>query len=238
MGSSPLSACGAQLTPVTEVPSPNCGPRRGGVQPRLVVLHYTAMQSAESAIRWLCKPEAQVSAHYVISRAGTVTRLVPEDQRAWHAGAGAWGDCADVNSASIGIELDNDGTAPFAAPLMDALEALLGDILGRHGIPPEGVIGHSDLAPGRKIDPGSKFDWRRLARQGLSIWPEQTGGRAPDPKRFAADLARFGMTAPLGDAPRMVAFRSRFRPGVRGALEPADMALAAELAARWPAKPD
>lgn len=205
--------------------------------PRLVVLHYTAMADAAGAIRWLCTPEAQVSAHYVIARDGAVTRLVPEPLRAWHAGAGSWGGCADVNSASIGIELDNDGASPFAAPLMDALEGLLDDVLTRQGIPPQGVIGHSDLAPGRKIDPGPRFDWRRLARRGLAVWPVGGAGHAPDPARFAADLARFGMTAEMPDDTRLATFRARFRPGAVGALAPEDMAVAAELAARWPVDP-
>lgn len=206
--------------------------------PRLVVLHYTAMADAQGAADWLCAPRAQVSAHYVIARDGAVMRLVPEHLRAWHAGAGAWGGCTDVNSASIGIELDNDGTSPFSAPLMDALEGLLGDILTRHGIPRKGVIGHSDLAPGRKIDPGPRFDWRRLARRGLSIWPKgAAAGAAPDPARFAADLARFGMTAEVDAETRLAAFRARFRPGATGPLAPEDMGLAADLAARWPVDP-
>lgn len=205
--------------------------------PRLVVLHYTAMADAAGAIRWLCAPEAQVSAHYVIARDGAVTRLVPEHLRAWHAGAGSWGGCGDVNSASIGIELDNDGASPFSAPLMDALEGLLGDILIRQSIPPHGVIGHSDLAPGRKIDPGPRFDWRRLARRGLAVWPDGAAGHAPDPARFAADLARFGMTAEVSDDTRLAAFRARFRPAATGPLTPEDMGCAAELAARWPVDP-
>jgi N-acetylmuramoyl-L-alanine amidase len=207
--------------------------------PRLVVLHYTAMTAPEPAMDWLCTPASQVSAHYLIARTGTVTRLVPETARAWHAGAGAWGGCPDVNSASIGIELDNDGASPFAAPLMDALEALLGEILARWDLPPEAVIGHSDMAPGRKIDPGPRFDWRRLARAGLAIWPEPTpdAGLAPDPARFAADLARFGMTHPVPRDTRLAAFRLRFRPGATGPLAPADMALARDLGRQWPVDP-
>lgn len=115
----------------------------------------------------LCSPEHEVSAHYLIARDGRVYQLVAEDARAWHAGAGCWAGQSDVNSHSIGIELDNDGAAPFAAPLMDALEALLRDIMARRGISPQNVLAHSDTAPGRKIDPGPKFDWRRLQRQGL-----------------------------------------------------------------------
>jgi N-acetylmuramoyl-L-alanine amidase len=134
----------------------------------LVVLHYTAMQSADAAIERLCDPEFEVSAHYVIARNGHVTQLVAENQRAWHAGAGQWHGRDDINSRSIGIELDNTGAHPFPEPQMQALETLLNGILARWDIPPEGVIGHSDMAPGRKIDPGPHFDWGRLARQSLA----------------------------------------------------------------------
>jgi hypothetical protein len=147
--------------------SPNHGPRRDGLRPELVVLHYTAMPDVASAERALCDPAREVSCHWLIARDGTVKALVDEDRRAWHAGAGSWGGREDVNSRSIGIELDNDGASPFAAPLMDALEELLGGILARWDIPPLGVIGHSDMAPGRKRDPGPRFDWQRLARGGL-----------------------------------------------------------------------
>jgi len=149
-------------------PSPNFGERRGAARPSLVVLHYTATQSAAAALDRLCDPGAEVSAHYLVDYDGSVSALVEEDKRAWHAGAGAWGEIADVNSHSIGIELQNDGAEPFGEPQMAALEALLRDVMARWGIPPEGVIGHEHCAPGRKIDPGPRFDWARLARQGLA----------------------------------------------------------------------
>ena len=148
--------------------SPNFGPRRGGALPSLVVLHHTAMATAEAALERLVDPAAEVSAHYLIAEDGRVWRLVPEEARAWHAGAGTWGGAADVNSRSIGIELANAGPLagfpPFPEPQMAALEELLDGILARWRIPPAGVIAHSDLAPGRKADPGPKFDWLRLAR--------------------------------------------------------------------------
>ncbi|MHA6345873.1 N-acetylmuramoyl-L-alanine amidase [Roseivivax sp. CAU 1761] len=194
-------------------------------------MHYTAMQSAEAARDLLSSPEAQVSAHYLIARDGRIWQLVDEGARAWHAGAGRWGGIDDMNSRSIGIELDNDGVSPFAAPLMDALEALLPGILARWRIAPARVIGHSDMAPGRKIDPGPRFDWARLARAGLAIRPEP---RAPG--EFWRDAARFGYDpAPeLRDAV-LAAFRMRFRPRVAGPLDRTDAALMADLAARWPA---
>ncbi|WP_372605458.1 N-acetylmuramoyl-L-alanine amidase [Actibacterium sp.] len=211
-------------------PSPNCGPRRGGAQPDLIVLHYTAMQSAQEALARLCDAKAEVSAHYLIDEAGRVASLVPEKDRAWHAGAGAWGDVADVNSRSIGIELANTGAHPFPEPQMAALEALLRAVMGRWAIGPERVIAHSDMAPERKSDPGVRFDWRRLARAGLSVWPEP--GQAPGD--FATDARRFGYP----DVPEdmlLQAFRLRFRPWASGALDDQDRALMADLAARYPA---
>lgn len=222
---------------IEDRPSPNRGPRKNGwSRPELIVLHYTAMPGGpEPAIRRLTMPETEVSAHYVVCERGSVFRLVPEELRAWHAGAGRWGDCWDLNSRSIGIELSNDGASPFAAAQMDALERLMADIMARHAIPPEAVIGHSDSAPGRKGDPGARFDWRRLARSGLSIWPEGgVDGPAPCVETFRRDAQGAGYTAKVDDDVLLDAVRLRFRPGARGPLAPADMAVIAELAARWP----
>ena len=202
--------------------------------PDLVVIHYTAMDSAARACDWLCDPAAQVSAHYVIAADGALVRLVPEEARAWHAGAGSWGSVADVNSRSIGIELDNPGDRPFPAAQMAALADLLAGILRRWAIPPERVIGHSDMAPGRKIDPGPLFDWPGLARQGLSVWPEPADGGAVSPARFRALARRFGYTADVADEVLLAAVRLRFRPGATGPLESRDMDLIADLAARFP----
>ncbi len=217
-------------------PSPNFGERREGRAPELIVIHYTAMASAGAALARLCAPEHEVSAHYLICERGSVFRLVAEEARAWHAGAGSWGGAGDVNSRSIGIELANPGDAPFAAPQMRALEALLAEIMARHAIPPRGVIGHSDMAPGRKIDPGPRFDWRRLALQGLSVWPGagEGGAAAPDPARFRAALIRFGYDPGAPPETLLAAFRLRFNPAGRGALTARETAMAAELAARWP----
>ncbi len=150
------------------VPSPNRGPRRGGARPDLVVIHYTAMRDADAALERLCDATAQVSAHYLIAKTGEVIQMVDEADRAWHAGGGAWGRVRDVNSRSIGIELDNTGREPFSEPLMAALERLLAEIMARWPVSPRNVVGHEDVAPGRKIDPGGKFDWARLARRGLA----------------------------------------------------------------------
>lgn len=196
----------------------------------MVVLHYTAMESEGAAADRLCDPAAQVSAHYLIGAGGAITRLVPEDLRAWHAGAGCWGAVDDVNSCSVGIELDNDGASPFPEPQMAALEGLLRAVMSRWAIPPERVIAHSDMAPERKSDPGPRFDWRRMARAGLSVWPHQGAAPAED---FAAAARRFGYP----DAPEEVllaVFRLRFRPGASGPLETTDRALMADLAERYP----
>jgi N-acetylmuramoyl-L-alanine amidase len=211
-------------------PSPNFGERRSGARPDLVVVHYTAMESCAAALERLCDPAAEVSSHYVVSEAGEVLSLVPEEARAWHAGAGSWGAVTDVNSRSIGIELANRGAEPFAAPQMAALERLLAEVITRWEIPPERVIGHSDMAPGRKRDPGPRFDWRRLARAGLSVWPADGG----DP---AAPLAASLRAAGYPDATRetlLAAFRLRFRPWAEGPETAEDRALADALARRYP----
>ncbi|KAA9010146.1 N-acetylmuramoyl-L-alanine amidase [Histidinibacterium aquaticum] len=223
-------------------PSPNFGDRRGGVRPDMVVLHYTAMESCDAALERLCAPEHGVSSHYLIGEDGSLLQLVAEEQRAWHAGQGAWGPVTDVNSRSIGIELDNRGDHPFAEVQVAALESLLSDILERHAIPPERVIGHSDMAPSRKRDPGPHFPWQRLAEQGLSVWPET--GAAPElveatPERLArltAALTGFGYR---GSQATLLfdAFRQRFRPEA-GAFDGTDLAMAEDLALRWPVRPD
>jgi len=212
--------------------SPNFGPRRDGLKPDLIVLHYTAMADCDAALRVLCSPEREVSAHYLIGRDGAVVALVDEAMRAWHAGAGSWRGRGDVNSRSIGIELDNDGATPFTAALMDALDTLLPGILARWSIPPEGVIGHSCMAPGRKIDPGPRFDWQRLARAGLAVWPATRKAAPVDPDRFRADAWAFGFPDVAEDL-LLTSTRLRFRPGARGPLDGRDCAIMAEMAARF-----
>jgi N-acetylmuramoyl-L-alanine amidase len=213
--------------------SPNFGPRRGGLLPELVVIHYTAMTSCAAAFDRLCDPQAEVSAHWLVGAQGAVQALVAEEMRAWHAGAGAWQGREDVNSRSIGIELDNRGDHPFSEPQMAALEQLLHGIFERWQIGPSGVIGHSDMAPGRKIDPGFRFDWERLARQGLAVWPQANRQLiAPDPEVFAALAQGFGY--PEADFETLLAaFRLRFRPRATGPLVSEDMIRIADLAARF-----
>jgi N-acetylmuramoyl-L-alanine amidase len=217
---------------IIEASSPNFGARRGGARPEFVVLHHTAMTSAEAALARLRDPAAEVSSHYLVAEDGRVWRLVAEEARAWHAGAGRWRGADDVNSRSIGIELANpgplDGFPPFPEPQMRALERLLDAVMARWGIGPAGVIAHSDMAPGRKADPGPKFDWRRLAQAGRAVWPGDAaeGGGWPG-FRAAAEAA--GYAAPDGDWDAVLAaVRLRFRPWARAAApEAADVAAVA-----------
>ena len=198
----------------------------------MVVIHYTAMQSAQAALKALCNPETEVSAHYLIAEDGEVLSLVPEAMRAWHAGAGAWGAVTDVNSHSIGIELANDGFSPFAAAQMDALLELLKGIKARWGIRPERVIGHSDMAPGRKIDPGPRFDWRRLAHAGFAVWPED--GVEAEPDAFLPLMKRFGYSVTDDAGLLLKVLRLRFRPSHEGPLDAIDLGIIADLALRYP----
>ena len=210
--------------------SPNFGDRREGARPSLIVIHYTAMPTCAEARTRLCDPAAEVSAHWLIAEDGTCDQLVDEARRAWHAGAGAWGGITDVNSHSIGIELANPGDAPFPEPQMAALERLLAAIMARWAIRPEGVIGHSDMAPERKRDPGRRFDWQRLARSGLAIWPRAEGDPSAD---FGISARTFGYPDAAPDAV-LAAFRLRFRPGVHGPEDDTDRAMVDDLARRFP----
>ena len=214
VGESQLDAAGALWRP-----SPNFGPRRDGLRPSLVVIHYTAMTSAEAALDRLCDPKAEVSAHYLIGGDGTLWQMVREEDRAWHAGAGQWAGLDDINSRSIGIELDNRGDHPFSQPQMARLEAVLAGILNRWPIPAQGVIGHSCMAPGRKFDPGPRFDWARLARQGLAAPTNKASVGKAD---FRAAACAAGFTAPVDDDTLLSAVRLRYRPWGRGPLTVAD----------------
>lgn len=182
------------MTTIRDIPSPNFGPRRGVTRPDMVVLHYTGMHSAEAAIARLCDPEAEVSAHYVVARDGGITRLVDDRHRAWHAGRSYWRGARDVNSHSIGIEIDNagplEGFPPFPHVQMRAIIVLLRMVMDTWRIPPGRVVGHQDIAPARKIDPGPKFDWSLLARIGLAevTLPDGLGDGERDAHTIAAAL--------------------------------------------------
>ena len=198
-----------------EVPSPNWNERRLPVS--MVVLHYTGMPTADEALERLTDAKSEVSAHYLIDEAGTVTRLVPEDKRAWHAGRAYWRGITDVNSASVGIELANPGHEwgyrPFPPAQMEALIPLLADIVKRHKIPYANVVGHSDVAPARKDDPGELFDWPLLARYKLALPVPKPRMRLVYDNDSALYLAleRFGYDIADGHA-AIRAFQRRWRP--------------------------
>lgn len=198
-----------------DTPSPNFDDRSLTVS--MLVLHYTGMPDAASAINWLTNPESKVSAHYVVTEDGQVIRMVPEDKRAWHAGRAHWRGISDINSASIGIEIVNPGHEwgyrPFPDAQMQALVPLIHEIVQRHGITRGNIVGHSDVAPARKQDPGELFPWHTLARLRLAL-PRPTKNLM-DPhwtdSGFMLALERFGydIAEPL---PAVTAFQRRFRP--------------------------
>lgn len=211
--------------------SPNRGSR--GEPPNMkpidtLVLHYTGMQSAAAALDRLCDPAAKVSSHYLVDEDGTVWRLVPELDRAFHAGISCWQGGQDLNYVSIGVEIVNPGHEwgyrAFPEVQMAAVETLCREVLSRHRIPPYRVVGHSDIAPDRKSDPGELFDWRRLAAAGIGLWPaprpDASDGRGRGvgviPRTAAlSDLARIGYCVSVGAATEQVAlaaFQRRFRP--------------------------
>jgi N-acetylmuramoyl-L-alanine amidase len=214
---------------VVDRPSPNHDARPKGQRIDILLLHYTDMLSAKAALARLTDRAARVSAHYCIDEDGTIYRLVPEQRRAWHAGISYWAGTTDVNARSIGIELVNPGHTcgyrPFPEAQMQALEGLAWGILARHSIPAHRVLGHSDVAPARKIDPGELFDWQRLARGGIGVWPQPLGfpdpGPAESPHAIAdaqSKLVRFGydvvVTGIVDRATRQAlsAFQRHFRP--------------------------
>jgi N-acetylmuramoyl-L-alanine amidase len=203
-------------------PSPNCDERASGAVVDTLVLHYTGMPSAAAALDRLCDPDARVSAHYLIDEDGSVTALVPEALRAWHAGVSAWRGRAGVNDTSIGIELVNPGHEwgyrPFPEPQYAACIELCRGIVERWPILARNFVGHSDVAPERKADPGELFDWRRLAGAGLGLWPDHGHGRARPPGELQAQLAEVGYPIAISgrlDPPTkrvIAAFQRRFRP--------------------------
>lgn len=214
-------------------PSPNHDARPKGQRIDILLLHYTDMVSAEAALKRLTDRTARVSAHYCVDEDGTVCRLVAEQRRAWHAGLSYWAGACDINARSIGIELVNPGHTcgyrPFPKAQMRALEDLARGILARHPIPPHRVLGHSDVAPARKVDPGELFDWQRLARAGIGIWPQALAFPDPGPARspnaiadVQSKLGRFGygvaVTGIFDQTTRQAlsAFQRHFRPAEFG----------------------
>jgi N-acetylmuramoyl-L-alanine amidase len=197
----------------------------------MLVLHYTGMPGCEDALRRLTDPASKVSAHYLIDEDGSLFRLVAEEFRAWHAGASYWAGLRNLNDVSIGIELVNPGHEfgyrDFPDAQMATLEILARDILDRHPIPAERVLGHSDIAPGRKQDPGEKFDWAHLANAGIGLWPLADSSSAVSIGKATGLLTSFGYDTgnddPLDTRTRLAieAFQRHFRPArVDGRLDP------------------
>ena len=195
-------------------PSPNFQPRPDGMPVDMLVLHYTGMPSADAALRRMCDPAAEVSAHYMIDEQGFVTQLVAEEHRAWHAGKSFWRGHTDINGRSIGIEIVNPGHehgyGAFPEAQIASLIRLSRDILARWPIAARNVVGHSDVAPARKQDPGELFPWRRLAGEGIGLWPAPVaeGGDV------AAGLRDYGYGWEVdAELPLVVtAFQRHFRP--------------------------
>ena len=208
---------------IIESPSPNHDKRPAGKAIDILLLHYTGMRDAEAALQRLRDPTAKVSSHYLIEEDGLIHRLVDESRRAWHAGVSYWAGERDINGVSIGIELVNPGHdfgyRAFPQPQMAALIELGRDILGRHPIPAARVLGHSDVAPSRKIDPGELFDWGALAEAGIGLWPAPAPGAA-DLASVQRALARYGYQVEPGGAfdaetsDALQAFQRHFRPAL------------------------
>lgn len=238
--------------PVEARPSPNHDVRRAGAPIDILLLHYTGMADAEAALDRLGDPDAKVGAHWFVHDDGRVVQLVDEARRAWHAGVSRWAGEDDVNSRSVGIEIHNPGHdlgyPDFPDPQIAAVIALCRDIVARHAIPPRRVLAHSDVAPGRKIDPGEKFPWRRLHLAGVGHWvapvPDGDGAVLAPGAGGAAVAALRGRLAGYGYglAPGRIydvatqdavaAFQRHFRPArVDGRADPATVATLARLIA-------
>ncbi|MEI8396845.1 MAG: N-acetylmuramoyl-L-alanine amidase [Rhodospirillaceae bacterium] len=203
-----------------ERPSPNHGPRPEGSAVDILLVHFTGLPTAEIALARLTEPESGVSAHYTIDEDGTLYRHVAENRRAWHAGVGCWQGCRDINSRSVGVELVNPGHEfgyhPFPARQMAAFRELALDIIRRHAIPAARVLGHSDVAPARKQDPGELFDWRGLADDGIGEWPHPgplTDNRLGSAEEAAALLTAYGYDVESAGLPLcLLGFQRRFHP--------------------------
>ncbi|MFC6348742.1 MULTISPECIES: N-acetylmuramoyl-L-alanine amidase [Stenotrophomonas] len=232
-----LTACGhaPPRNPLAGwVPSPNQDVRR----PNLIVIHFTEQESVQQSLDTLRGRNSggPVSAHYLIGADGTRYQLVSDERRAWHAGAGSWGPFTDLNSASIGIELDNDGKSPFAEAQVQSLLLLLDDLCTRLRIPRSQIIGHQDLAPTRKPDPGPLFPWKRLADAGFGRWPAADAPPAPDGFDPWTALRLIGY--PLDDRAATVrAFRNHFRGQGGTELDAEDLRILHALATPAPAAP-
>jgi N-acetylmuramoyl-L-alanine amidase len=214
------------------IPSPNYGERNQDRRPDMIVLHYTGMPDVEGALARLCTAGTDVSAHYIVLEDGRIVQSVPESKRAWHAGAASWGGEEDINSCSIGVEIVNRGHdwgyPDFPLRQTAAVITLCRGIMLRHNLPAHRVLGHSDVAPSRKKDPGEKFPWHSLANSGVGHWVQaapvvrgeslKLGTEGSEVQGLQEALARYGYGIPLNgkyDGPTMevvTAFQRHFRP--------------------------
>ena len=213
------------MAKIRSLASPNFDTRPEGAPIDMLVLHYTGMESAAAALERLCDPAARVSAHYLIDEDGEVTALVDETMRAWHAGVASWRGESDINGHSIGVELVNPGHEfgyrDFPDAQMAALETLAAAIIERHPIPPRNVVGHADVAPARKTDPGERFDWRRLAAKGIGVWPKRAAPVDADGDAVNDMLAGYGYDT-ADSAAAITAFQRHFRPSRLDGIADAD----------------
>ncbi|QWT19873.1 N-acetylmuramoyl-L-alanine amidase [Bacillus sp. NP157] len=203
-------------------PSPNYNARKA----QLIVLHHTSIGDADASLRVLKSRNSggPVSAHYLVEMDGRIDQLVDDGDRAWHAGASRWGSDSDLNSSSIGIEIDNDGHSPFTQPQIEALVRLLADVTTRLGIPRTAVVGHGDIAPGRKDDPSVQFPWATLASYGFGLWPDAT--LVPAPPGFDSLAAMRLVGYDVGN-PRnaIIAFHRHYRAIETDTLDATDAAI-------------
>lgn len=237
------------------IPSPNHGERNKARRPDMIVLHYTGMPDVEGALTRLCKAGTEVSAHYVVLEDGRILQCVPESKRAWHAGVACWAGEEDINSCSIGIEIVNRGHdwgyPDFPLRQIAAVIALCRGIILRREVPPHRVVGHSDVAPARKKDPGEKFPWRSLAASGVGLWVEparivpgpalKQGAEGDDVRLMQQALADYGYRVPVNGSydhattDVVTAFQRHFRPDkVDGIADASTLATLHALLARLP----
>lgn len=201
---------------IIEQPSPNHDARPDGQAIDILLLHYTGMKTGGDALERLCDPAAKVSAHYMVEEDGRIFQLVSESQRAWHAGVAEWQGTGDINARSIGVEIVNPGHEfgyrSFPPEQMTSVKRLCLDIVARHSIPAARVLGHSDVAPLRKEDPGELFDWRGLAAAGIGLWPESSSAAVLE-NAVGKALKRVGYGYTDDDLPAVIrAFQRRYRP--------------------------
>jgi N-acetylmuramoyl-L-alanine amidase len=206
---------------IISCPSPNFDERAGNQKPSMIIIHYTGTPTADEARARFCDGAphdsiGRISPHYMIGDSAEIYKFVDEDRRAWHAGRASWGNCTDINSASIGIEIWNTGHEynfeDFMPAQIDALIELINDIRTRWNIPDKNILGHSDIAPGRKLDPGEKFPWGELAEAGIGLMPKRNKDLELSYSDFFEKLQAYGYTYSNDKNILLAEFRRHFLP--------------------------